>query len=64
MNSNLEDEAHTLVDLLKGKIVSKVFRNNVSEICLEFSDGTRLFANTSNSQNLELSVTGGSSIDS
>ena len=55
---NLEEEAERATELLKGKVVAKVIRHRAKEICVEFTDGTRLFVDH-NSINVELSITGG-----
>ncbi|WP_133502083.1 hypothetical protein [Marinomonas balearica] len=59
MNDNLEQEARSILELLEGKRISKVFRPRVGEICIECSDGTRLFANTKDGSALDFSITGG-----
>ena len=55
---NLEEEANELTRLIRGKAVKVIRRHRVSEVMLEFHDGSRLFANTTR-DGLELSVTGG-----
>jgi hypothetical protein len=53
---NLNQEAERASELLKGKIVAKVMRHRAKEVCVEFTDGTRLFVDH-NSDNVELSIT-------
>ena len=55
---NLEQEAERATDMLKGKVVAKVMRHRAEEVCIEFTDGTRLFVNHK-TDNVELSITGG-----
>jgi predicted Ser/Thr protein kinase len=55
---NLEKEAKLAENLLKGKVVDKVWRHRKREIGIEFTDGTRLFIDHTEN-GLELSVTGG-----
>jgi hypothetical protein len=56
--NDLEKEAAKISRLLKGKTVKIVRRHRVSEIMVEFDDGTRLFVNQ-DSDGLEFSITGG-----
>lgn len=56
---DLEQEAKEAEVLLKGKVVDKVSRNREKEVCIEFTDGTRLFVDHIENS-LELSITGGS----
>jgi hypothetical protein len=56
----LEEEAKRATELLDGKVVETVWRHRPEEIVVQFTDGSRLFANV-NGTSLELSVTGGSS---
>ena len=58
MSMNLEQEAERATELLKGKVVTKVMRHRAKEVCIEFTDGTRLFVDH-NPDNVELSITGG-----
>ena len=53
-----EAEARRATEFLKGKVVAKVVRPGEKEVCVEFTDGTRLFVNHQ-PDNVELSVTGG-----
>jgi len=55
---DLNDQAERATKMLKGKEVEKVMRHRAKEICIEFTDGTRLFIDQQ-SDNLELSITGG-----
>ena len=55
---NLEEEAERATELLKEKVVAKVMRHRAEEICIEFTDGTRLFVDQQVA-GLELSITGG-----
>lgn len=55
----LETEARKATELLKGKVVSKIRRYRLKEVCIEFSDGTWLFVDHGK-EGLELSVTKGS----
>jgi hypothetical protein len=54
----LVSEESKATELLSGKVVSRIIRNRESEVLVEFTDGTRLFIDKSNS-GLELSITGG-----
>jgi hypothetical protein len=56
--SQLENEAQQATDLLKGKIVSVVWRHRKNEIGIEFTDGSRLFID-STQEGVELSITEG-----
>jgi hypothetical protein len=55
---NLKEEAKRASEMLKGKVIAKVMRQRVKEICIEFTDGTRLFVDHQ-SDNLEISISGG-----
>lgn len=59
---SLEEEAKRASRLLKGKVLARVSRPRPSEICLEFSDGTRFFVDVVE-ESLELSITGCSEPD-
>ena len=61
MNDELKKEATSILELLEGKRISKVFRPSVGEVCIECTDGTRFFANTKDSSALDFSITGGAS---
>ncbi|HEX8177232.1 MAG TPA: hypothetical protein VF543_19240 [Pyrinomonadaceae bacterium] len=54
---SLEQEAERATELLKGKIVAKVMRHRANEVCVEFTDGTRLFVDR-HAGGVELSITG------
>jgi hypothetical protein len=43
--------------MLTGKVVARVVRHRPGEVLIEFTDGTRFFADIS-SDGLELSITG------
>ena len=58
----LEEETERLNLLLQGKMISRVFRHRKSEVGLEFSDGTRFFADQTG-DGIELSVTGGTLVE-
>ena len=55
---NLKEETERATEMLKGKIVAKVLRHRAKEVCIEFSDGIRLFIDHQ-PDNLELSITTG-----
>ncbi len=52
----LNREAKEITGMLKGKIVSRVWRHRSKEIGIEFADGTRLFVDM-HEEGLEISVT-------
>ncbi len=52
----LKNEAKQLNEALKGKVVAKVWRHRAGEIAIEFSDGTRFFADW-DEKGLETTVT-------
>ncbi len=52
----LNKEAKEVTAMLRGKVVSKVWRHRPQEIGLEFADGTRLFVDIQE-DGLELSIT-------
>ena len=54
---NLEEEGERATEMLKGKVVAQVTRHRDEEVCVEFSDGTRLYVDRSE-QGVELSITG------
>jgi hypothetical protein len=54
----LEKEAESATQLLAGKVVQLVWRHRPGEVVVQFTDGTRLFANVDGIA-LELSVTDG-----
>ena len=53
---NLKQEAEKATEMLKGKVIAKIMRHRAKEICIEFTDGTRLFVDQQ-SDNLKLSIT-------
>lgn len=55
---DLEQEAKLATEMLKGKVVSKLLRHREGEVGIEFTDGTRLFIDTTDTS-VELSITGG-----
>jgi viroplasmin and RNaseH domain-containing protein len=55
---SLKKEAETATELLKGKIVAKVYRHRAKEVCIKFTDGATLFVDH-NENNVEISITGG-----
>lgn len=59
----LEKESKQLTRMLKNKTVARIWRPRSSEICVEFLDGTRLYAE-SNGKSIETSLTGGNEIKS
>lgn len=54
----LNSEASRATEMLSGKVVSHVHRKREAEVLIEFTDGTRLFIDKSNT-GVELSITGG-----
>ncbi len=52
----LEQEADRATELLKGKVVSIVWRHREGEIGIQFTDGTRLFVDHIPT-GLEISIT-------
>jgi hypothetical protein len=54
---DLEAEAKRATKMLKGKVVAHVTRHRAEEICIEFTDGTRLYVDRS-VNGVELSITG------
>mgnify|MGYP001583095616 CR=1 FL=1 len=53
---DLEKEAKESTDLLKGKIVKRIYRHKHDEIAIIFECGARLFVDSNT--DLELSITG------
>ncbi|MEQ1739605.1 MAG: hypothetical protein ABL884_06835 [Methyloglobulus sp.] len=39
----LQEEAQRATEILQGKVVRIVWRHREKELCIEFTDGTRLF---------------------
>jgi hypothetical protein len=56
-NASHEAESERATELLAGKSVSRVVRGE-RHVMLEFADGSRLFADITPTNQLELSVTG------
>ena len=54
----LKKEAQETTEMLKGKIVDKVWRHRPKEIGIQFTDGWCLFVDMQR-DGLELSITGG-----
>jgi len=54
---DLQAEAKRATEMLKGKVLAHVTRHRAEEICLEFTDGTRLYVDRS-ADGVELSITG------
>ncbi|HKO98271.1 MAG TPA: hypothetical protein VJU86_14835 [Pyrinomonadaceae bacterium] len=56
---NLKSEAKRASEMLKGKVVARVTRHRAEEVCLEFTDGTRIYVDRkAGGEGLELSITG------
>jgi len=55
--SSLEEEAKRATEMLSGKTISLIHRHRSGEVLIEFTDGTRLFVDRSET-GLELSITG------
>jgi hypothetical protein len=53
---DLDDEAARATEMLRGRAVKQVWRHRLTEIGIEFEDGTRLFIDSAAA--LELSITG------
>ena len=56
--TDLNAEAERATELLGGKVVSRVTRHRAGEVCVEFTDGTRLFVDRAD-EGVELTITGG-----
>lgn len=54
---DLKTEAKRASEMLRGKVVARVTRHRAEEVCIEFTDGSRLFVDRQ-SNGLELSITG------
>ena len=61
MIDELEQEAKSISEHLEGKSISKVLRPRNGEVCIECTDGTRLFASSNGGECLEFSITGAAS---
>lgn len=57
-HSALQDEARSATELLRGKVVSRVFRHRQTEVGIEFTDGARFFVDKG-SDGVDLSVADG-----
>ncbi len=57
---DLAQEASRATEILQGKVVARIARLRNTEVLVEFTDGTRLFVDRSDSA-VELSITGGAS---
>jgi hypothetical protein len=57
---DLAQEAARATEILHGKVVARIARHRDTEVLVEFTDGTRLFVDRSESA-VELSITGGAS---
>ena len=55
--NELMEEAESITDLLKGRVVKSCVRHNSGELLVMFEDGVRLFVNAD--ADLEFSITGG-----
>lgn len=56
---DLKAEAKRASEMLKGKVVAGVTRHRANEVCLEFTDGSRIYVDRkSEGEGLELSITG------
>lgn len=53
---DIEKEENKLNALLCGKVVEKIFRYKKTEVCIQFTDGTRFFINRTDDK-LEFSIT-------
>lgn len=59
MIMNLKAEAKLASEMLRGKVVARVTRHRAEEICVEFTDGARLYVDRKpEDEGLELSITG------
>ena len=60
MNDKTLNEASKSIEkLLNGKDVARIYLNTASELCIEFSDKTRLFINSEDNTKLDFSISGG-----
>ena len=57
MEVDLNEEANSIESLLSGKSISKIFRPNIDEICVQCTDGTRFFIGIGQNGQLEFSIT-------
>ena len=56
LSDELTLESTNATEMLSGKVVAKVVRHRLTEVLVEFTDGTRLFIDH-NASKLELSIT-------
>lgn len=56
-SEELSSEAKDAEDMLRGRIVARIWRHRPKELGIEFTDGSRLFVDGQES-GLELSITG------
>ena len=54
---NLKAESKRASTMLNGKVVAHITRHRAEEVCVEFTDGSRLYVDR-HSEGLELSITG------
>ena len=54
--TELDKEAERATELLAGKVVARVWRHRQGEVVIEFTDGTRFFADHTPAA-IELSIT-------
>jgi hypothetical protein len=60
---HLDRESAEATNVLAGKVVARIVRHRESEVLIEFTDGSRLFADALGA-GLELSVTSSSKLES
>jgi hypothetical protein len=58
ISASLEDEAARMSNMLRGKTVEIIRHHRSQEVTIEFSDGTRLFVNKTDT-GLDFSITDG-----
>jgi hypothetical protein len=58
----LEEEADRIGQLLAGKVVARAFRPTAEQVVIEFTDGSRFFANPYG-EGIDVSITFGSPPD-
>lgn len=54
---DLKAEGKRASKMLKGKVVGRITRHRAEEVCVEFTDGSRLYVDRQ-PEGLELSITG------
>ncbi len=62
MITDLEAESKRATEMLKGKVVLSIVRHRAKEVCVMFTDGTRLYLDYA-AEEIELSITGGGGED-